>query len=293
MNIRRPTDLRKKSNTRDAKKHIIIAGVGIACLLTFIGVVIAVKQSNAFVIRTIEVLGVPTAYGEQIQRDLEAFSQGHSLLFRFLGANNVLAWDGSPKEFLAENPQFKTLHIQKDYARRTVTITVDGREKFGVWCSIEDATSDVVLVEEEGVTTTTEQQGIANKPDNACYWFDADGILFAKAPQVQSELFNRVYDSTGQSLGLRDKILPERLFVNVKKIFTLLEIAGINTKTVFISDIALEEVYTESVTDPRIMFSLRFDPFFSLSAINALKRSGEWSKLEYANFTVENRVAYR
>lgn len=288
MNIRRPSDIRKKQNTRDLKKKYIIAGGSVVFLLIGIGIAFGIRQSSVFHIGTVSVEGIPDAYGVQVRRDLEDFSREHSLLFRFLGSENMIAWDGTPRAFLDANPQFRDVRVMKDYMRKSITIIVDGREKFGVWCYAPSRGGEV-----EGAPTSTDVVSKEPGDREECYWFDRDGVLFARAPQVKSELFNRVYDSTGRSVGLREKILPDRLFINLAKIFKLMEMAQINTKTVFVSDLALEEVDVDSVSDPRIMFSLRFDPVFSLSAIDALKRSGEWSKLQYANFTVENRVSYR
>lgn len=280
--------MRKKQNTRDLKQKYIIAGGGVVFLLVAVGVAFGIRQSSAFHIGTVAIEGIPEAYGVQVRRDLENFSRDHSLLFRFLGSDHMIAWDTTPRAFLDANPQFRDVRVVKDYMRKSITIVVDGREKFGVWChaSVLDG-----MPGEASTSTDVNSEGGENREE--CYWFDRDGVLFARAPQVKSELFNRVYDSTGRSIGLREKILPDRLFINLAKVFKLMEMAQINTKTVFVRDLALEEVDVDSVSDPQIMFSLRFDPAFSLSAIDALKRSGEWSRLQYANFTVENRVSYR
>ncbi|AKM78208.1 MAG: hypothetical protein UY31_C0010G0002 [Candidatus Wolfebacteria bacterium GW2011_GWE1_48_7] len=293
MNIRRPSDIRKKQNKRDSKKKYIIAGGSAVFLLLVVGSVFGIRQTSLFRIDSVFVEGIPEAYGVQVRRDLESFSRDHSLVFRFLGSGNMIAWDGTPSAFLDANPQFRDVRILKDYMRKSVTIIVDGREKFGVWCH-DPARSTLMPIEEGAASTTTNNEEYEEEePDDTCYWFDRDGVLFARAPQVKSELFNRVYDSTGRSIGLREKILPDRLFVNLAKIFKLMEMAQINTKTVFVRDLALEEVDTDSVSDPRIIFSLRNDPLFALSAIDALKQSGEWSGLHYANFTVENRASYK
>lgn len=291
MNIRRPSDIRKKQDRRDSKKKYIIAGVSVVFLLVTIGIVFGVRQSPVFRVATVTVEGVPEAYGVQVQRALEEFSREHSLVFRFLGAGNMIAWDGTPSDFLLANPQFRDVRVMKDYMKKTVTIIVDGREKFGVWCHTE-LSEDTVAESVDDDAITTDMTPTANT-EESCYWFDRDGVLFARAPQVKSELFNRVYDSTGRTIALRDKILPDAMFANLAKVFKLMEMAQINTKTVYVRDLALEQVDADSVTDPRVIFSLRFDPSFSLSAIDALKRSGEWGGLQYANFTVEDRVSYR
>lgn len=292
MNIRRPTDLHRRRDRQDARKKYIIVGAGVIFLSLLGGALFAVKRSDFFAVRAIETFGVPADYGDQVRRDLEDFSRMHSLAFRFLGANNMLAWSDDLGEFLDANPQFKMVRVQKDHVRRTIKITIGGREKFGVWCGVtrRDAVQPPA---EDGAVITVDDEAVGIESMDACYWFDRDGMIFAKAPQVQSELFNRVYDSTGRTLALRDAILPDRLFVNLVEIFTLLEVAEINTKTVFISDLALEEVYADSVSDPTLYFSLHASPGFALSAINAIKKEGHWDALSYIDLRSENRAYYK
>lgn len=292
MNIRRPTGLRRKRDKQDARKKIILAGVG-AVFLLLIGVsVFAIKRAEIFAIRTIEISGVPVAYGEQVKNDMEEFYHTHSWTFRFLGAGNILAWDDDSDQFLDANPQFKEVRVQKNYLRRTIRIIIDGREKFGVWCAVEKG-AVAAPPANDAVATTTDGAVVGGMPSHECYWFDRDGVLFAKAPYVQSELFNRVHDATGRTLALRDKILPDRLFVNLVKIFALLERAGINTKTVSLDNLALEEVSTDSVSDPTLYFSLHGSPDFALGAIDAIKKGGSWHTLNYVDFRADNRAYYR
>lgn len=288
MNIRRPADIRRKSNKRSSKKQIIIIGAGVLFLLLLGGSVFAVRQSALFRVGSITVTGVPDVYGQQVLKNLDDFSRRHSLLFRFLGSGNMISWGSNEKEFLDANPDIKELRVSKEYFKHTIEISVEGREKFGVWCHQGEGAS-----RDSGVATSTSVTGSADDNSEDCYWFDPDGILFARAPLIRSELFNRVFDSTGRSLSLKDKILPDRLFANLVRIFKLLEVGQINTKTLVLSDLALEQVEADSVSDPRVIFSLRFDPSFSLSAIDALRKSGEWRRLQYANFTVENKVSYK
>lgn len=293
MHIRRPSDVRKKQDKRDLKKKYVIMGGGVVFLLGIVGLLFAVRQATMFRIVATSVEGIPEAYGAQVQRDLADFYRDRSITFRFLGSSNIVAWDGTPTAFLDANPQFRDVRVIKNYMRKSITIVVDSREKFGVWCRIAAPVAVVDEAQESSATTTEEEVVKEDDRSESCYWFDRDGVLFARAPQVQSELFNRVYDSTGRTLALREKIVSDRLFVNLAKVFKLMEMAQINTKTVFLRDLALEQVDADSVSDPQIVFSLRFDPSFALSAIDALKRSGEWNGLQYANFTVEDRVSYR
>lgn len=288
MNIRRPADIRRKRDKKNSKKQIIAIIGGILCIAVLVGVIFAIQRSSLFRVRSLTVEGVSDAYGQQILGNLDAFSKQHSLLFRFLGDRNMIAWGGNEEAFIEANPDIKEMHIEKEYFSRTILIKVIGREKFGVWCHQGNGPS-----QDSGDASSTAGTLSTGDSSEACYWFDGEGVLFAKAPLIRSELFNRVFDSTGRSLGLRDKVMPDRLFQNLIRIFKLLEVAQVNTKTVALSDLALEQVEADSVSDPVIIFSLRFDPSFSLSAIDALKKSGAWTKLHYANLTVENKVSYK
>lgn len=290
MNIRRPIETKKKKDRQDSKKRLALIVGSIAMFSIVIAVVFGIKQSSLFRVSVISVKGVPEAYGAQVKQLLGDFSRERSGVFRFLGSDNMVAWDSTPKEFLAEHPEFTVVRLEKDYVRKTITIEVSSREKFGVWCRESQRS---MTVSGEDVVASTGDIVTVDDSTEQCYWFDRDGIVFARAPKVESELFNRVYDFTGRTLGLRDEILPSRLFVNLVRIFKLMEVAQINTKTVALYDLALEEVEADSVSDPKTIFSLRFDPSFSLSAIDALKKNGTWRGLQYANFTVENRVSYR
>lgn len=270
----------------------MVAFAGVVFLSLVAGVLFTVKRSSLLEVRAFEVSGVPAVYGEQVRRDLEDFSRTHSWAFRALGANNILAWNNNQREFLAENPQFRSLRVQRDLFRHTIKVVVDGREKFGLWCGAVGGDVAVGVSEADSATSsdaTIPFTGVTFE----CHWFDRDGVLFAKAPQVQSELFNRVYDSTGRSLGLRDKVLPDRLFTNLTSIFGLLESAQINTKTVFIRNLELEEVEVVSISDPTLYFSLHASPDFAMSAIDAIKRSGDWKNITYIDLRVEDRAYYR
>lgn len=288
MNIRRPADIRRKRDRKNSKKQIIGIIAGILFITILIGGVFVIQRSSLFQVRSLTVDGVSDAYGQQILSNLGGFSKQHSFLFRFLGDRNMIAWGGDEKAFIEANPDIKEMHIEKEYFKHAIVIKVVGREKFGAWCHQGGlATQGSELASSTGEVLST------GDSSEECYWFDREGVLFAKAPLIRSELFNRVFDSTGRSLALRDKIMPDRLFQNLVRIFKLLEVAQINTKTVSLSDLALEQVEADSVSDPLIVFSLRFDPSFALSAIDALRKSGEWTRLRYANFTVENKVSYR
>ena len=220
---------------------------------------------------------------DKLLSDLKNFYAQTTIAGKFLGDNNLLAWNAPVQDFLKTHPQLKELIIKRDFLKREVFIEAKDRKQFGIWCAEISPSMTEINATSSQETSSSSQ----------CFWFDEDGVAFQEAPIVESEIFYRVKDLSGQPINLGDKIISEMLIPNLKKIFQLLESANINTKTVSITDLTLEEVRVDSVSDPKMFFSLRFDPTFALNAIDSLKKSGQWNKISYINFTVENRAYYK
>ncbi len=159
MNIHRSSERKKRRSAFDSKQKAALVGGLIGGLLLIGGVVFVAKRSSLFVVRSVDVKGIPQAHAEQLRNDLAEFSLNHSRISRFLGDRNIIAWDGNPKDFLKMYPQFKDMDIEKNYFSRQIVITVAEREKFGVWC----ATAATSL---NGASSTTSVD-IGNESD--CY----------------------------------------------------------------------------------------------------------------------------
>ena len=263
-------------------KLIIFLSVFVFLALVFGGGYL-VYASDFFKIKNIEVVGVKDFSKEDLVADLKDFFKNQSKTSLFLGSDNILVWRVEVNAFLAKTPQLKNLIVQKDILSRFVKVEVVEREKFGIWCLIK---KNITL---ENTSSTVEQAGV----NENCFWFDKEGILFVEAPVIEGELFNKVIDSTGRDLKLGDKILDDRLLENLVKVFEVFDTVDLKSKTIFINDLKIEEVTVMPAGFPKTLFSLRFDPRFSIVAIDALKKSGRWQKVEYADFRVENKVYYK
>jgi hypothetical protein len=125
---------------------------------------------------------------------------------------------------------------------------------------------------------------------SGCLWFDKNGIIFEEAPLVEGNLINNVDDFSGRSFKLGESVLGEKFFSNLLKIFDVLEKSDLGIKSLRLERIELQEIHTES--SPRIYFSLRFDPYFGLSAIQSLKNLG-LNRVAYIDLRVENRAYYK
>ncbi len=270
----------KENNPRTKLKVFLIA-------LLFLAVIGAggylVYASGFFKIKNTEISGLKNYSKENLIADLKDFFKNRSVISSFLGPENVLIWTADVGAFLSKEPQFKNLIVQRDILSRFVKVEVTEREKFGIWCLIK---KNITL---ENTSSTAEQTG----ENENCFWFDKDGIIFVEAPTIESELFNKVVDSTGRDLKLGDKVLDSRLVENLVKVFNVFDEVDVKSKTVQLSDIKSEEVVIKPVLFPASFFSLRFSPDFSIAAIKTLKKDKRWDKIQYADFRVENRVYYK
>ncbi|MFA4827499.1 MAG: hypothetical protein WC596_04625 [Candidatus Shapirobacteria bacterium] len=270
--------------TSKSKIKLIVFLLVFAFLALVFGGGYLVYASDFFKIKNIEVAGVKDFSQEDLVASLKDFFKNQSKISSFLGPDNILVWRAEASPFLAKNPQLKNLNIEKDIFNRSVKINAQEREKFGIWCLEINSISD------QETTSSTLDNGF--KEEN-CYWFDKEGVVFVEAPVIEGELFNKVIDSTGRNLKSGDKVLDDRLLENFVKVFEVFDAVNLKSKTIFINDLKTEEIAVMPAGFPKTLFSLRFDPRFSIVAIDILKKSGRWQKVEYADFRVENKVYYK
>ncbi len=229
---------------------------------------------------------------EELTAELKQFFDSRTFFDSILGSRNILVWDNDLSKFLNQHPQWQFLKIDKDYFKRQIVITGEERKKFGLWCQSAKASAGTTAA--KTATDTTEMTGEKNNLAlSKCQWFDEKGIIFLEAPSVESEIFNRVDDYSGRELEMGNFVLPEEMIGNLVAVFNILETAGVNARTAILKDLALEEISVEPKSGPRLIFSLNREPSFVAPAIDSLKKSGQWDKLQYVNFTVENRAYYK
>jgi cell division septal protein FtsQ len=192
--------------------------------------------------------------------NLKIFFVNKTEIARFLGPDNILIWSNDLGGF-AKNPEIAGLKIEKDYSGRQIKISVQQREKFGIWCL-----------------------------DNGCLWFDGNGAVFGEAPQAEGNLINKVRDFSGKNLNPGSFVLEEKFMGNLAKIFYFLGKSGLGIRSLELKNNEFQEVETDS--SPKIYFSLRFDPFFGLAAVNSLRQFG-LDKVDYIDLRVENRAYYK
>jgi cell division septal protein FtsQ len=274
-------------NEKQQRKRRRILKLKIFGILTvffiFVGALIyLVGWSPLFQIKKFAVEPTDIEENKELIQEIKNSFVGSSKLISFLGLkqDNILIWKTEADNFYKNYPWIADLKIDKDYFNRKITIEVKKREKFGIWCS---------LTNDQQSTTNTRQLIVSD-----CWWFDGEkGIIFSKAPSSEGELINKVLDSSGRSLKAGEPIFSnKKLIENLLKIFEVLEKAELKVKTLKLEKIETQEVIVDSITVPKIYFSLRISPEFSLAALQSLKNLG-LEKIEYIDLRVENRAYYK
>ncbi len=250
---------------------VLVIGVG---YLVVYSPLFRIKQIN------VEMSGVSnidenlrTSEIKELIENLKNFFANQSKITEFLGPENILIWKPEKSaEFLKNYPQIEELKIEKHYLGREIKISVSERERFGIWCQL----------------TTNNQQPTTNN----CYWFDKKGVIFSEALRVEGQLINKVDDFSGRSLSLGEPALEEKFLSNLIKIFEILEKSGLKIKSLKLENLELQEIVTDSSLMPKIHFSLRIDPEFTLAVLESIKKIG-FGKTEYIDLRVENRAYYK
>lgn len=185
-----------------------------------------------------------------------------------LGSDSYFSWKTNAN-YTA--PNASSIKVEKNLLTRTVTLTVEPRDRFMVWCSDEPDPDATVGA--------------------GCFWVDQTGTIFERAPITDGQLVQAIYDNaTENQFALGKQILDKKSFDSVSKIFKSDIIKQIGIASITLSR-SLQEITATTNSGTKLIFSMRFDP--EASALPALAKFIETiglNKLTYVNMTVENRA---
>lgn len=275
----------KERKKRRQWLKVKIYGGFIIFFALILGAAHLILYSSLFEVKNFEVSGNQNVKSEEIINALKNTAVMKSKLAALLGPDNILSWKSDDlKSITNVFPQISDIKIENNYLSRQVKIAIQEREKFGVWC----------LINQQSTTSSDESTVNIQQSVNKCFWFDKNGVLFSDALYTQGNLINRVNDFSGRSLKLGDLALKEIFWENLVKIFYVLDKSGLEIKSLTLKNLQDQEIVAESENGslPKIYFSLKFDPGFGLAAIESLKNTG-LDKLEYIDLRVENRAYYK
>jgi hypothetical protein len=256
------------SRRRRVRRALFWGGIVIAIALLIAGVLWLVARSNFLKIREVEISGATYIPEEQI-REFFNLHVAQGRIGKFLGPDNVFAWpEEFSKEDLVDLPAASSIEIERRIFDRKISVTVEERERVGIWCFSE-------------------------AEPKRCFWFDPNGILFMPGYFAEGNLIPLLEDHSREPLALGERALEARFLPNLVSIFSALDSIHLSISEVRLSDLGREEVEARTYEGPRLLFSLRFPSAGVPDAIKAVEKITALSKLQYVDFRVENKVYYK
>lgn len=180
----------------------------------------------------------------------------------FLGENNFLIWPNGDID--VSGTSLLMAKADKDWLRRSIKISVQERELFGIWCL---------------------QNGI-------CYWVDQNGLAFEEAPETEGSLILKILDQDRKEPLLGSKIIEDRFLGNLLALLANLKKMNLPVKKM-VFDRKLQELRLEMYQGPDLLFSIRFDPASIFGSLQSLLGSLDLKKISYIDLRVENRIFYK
>ena len=289
------SDVYKKENRR--RRRVILGLIFLIVYGVFLGGAWLVIRSPLFQIQKIEISGNKTISNDDILAFVSRRMSHGSFWKQLLGAENILVW---PENFSSDDlriiPELKSLSVKKDYGKRSIGISVEERQPFAVWCFMKpQMNADETLINADTSNGNISENPRGNLRESAsdCWWLDDNGVLFARALQVEGNLITVVNDYSQKNLGLGSDILPSEFISNIFSVFKVISGGDFSVKEIRLNNINLQEVEVDTYSGPKLYFSLRFPADNALAVIQSLKNQPGLDKLQYIDFRLENRAYYK
>jgi hypothetical protein len=247
-----------------------------------LGVFLVIVKLPVFQAQKITIQGASTVSRDAVTNLLEAsiihtndtITGSHDGWKALLGFKNMLIWpDALSSQTIAIIPQLAGVTIAKDYLFHTVTVTVTERQPFAVWCLM------------------AAQKSIGG--DQQCFWFDRQGIVFEKTLETQGSAAFVVHDYAQHILSLNQSILSDMFAANMISILDVLRASGVSVQEIALHDFSLQQIDVTTNHGPTLHFSLRFRATNDQIALQEILAKPGFNKLQYIDFTVENRAYYK
>ncbi len=279
------SDKQKKRKRRRRYAYAILA-----CAFVFflaLGTAWVAFRSPWLRIKNITITGNNAVSSDSVTTLLQSsVLRDHNFLKSLLGINNMLIWPSTlATSDLVFIPQLASVALAKDYFSRTVTIEVAERAPFGIWCFVSGISGSLAPA---AVASGTAALGNEN-----CYWFDSQGVLFARTFDTQGSLMFAIHDYSQSGRGLNNKVLPDEFVPNFVSIMNVIRASGVQVDDVALKDIGLQEIDVATYDGPTLHFSLRFPADEDLAVLQSLMAKPGFDNLAYIDFTVENRAYYK
>lgn len=258
-------ELLAPSRRKTRRRRMILAwSIIIASILVVGGIVYLTFFSNLVRVKQFTIQGNRVEGSDELQQLLIKKLDMRGWFRRALSSNNILYWVGVGEMRDSGIPAASMVVVHANILSRTVSVEIKEREFSGVWCA------------------------------TTCVGFDADGIAYFLAPDVEGQLLLKVQDENGGAVTLGEPVFQDA--TALKHIFQTLVImkeGGIAIDKVTIKDVAIREWELQSTKGTIFKFSLDFIPANLKSVLQNIGERAKLENLSYVDMRVENRVYFK
>ncbi len=270
--------IRSPEKQKAHKKKMRLLSVAVfLCVGAFVWLVIYIPSLSSLQIKNIVVRGNKVLTEDEIKKKLgEELSGKYLYLFP---KTNIFLYprEALQKDLLAAFPRIANLSVSLD-AKRTLTVSLVEREPFALWCGPE-------ITEPEA--------------DDACFYLDESGFVFAHAPHFSGNAYFKFYGKGNMPAGdpAGHDFLSLVSYRHILKVKEELESFGVHPVKIFVEEDG--GAFLTEAGGYGIRFNLDQDISSLKSNMQAVFRSSSWGgiatsgALEYLDFRFGNKVYYK
>ncbi|MGC9046624.1 MAG: hypothetical protein ACP5IC_00685 [Minisyncoccia bacterium] len=249
------------------KKWIIISVISLTIVFV-IFLLFVVFYSNLFTVKKINV----QFNGLDLNKSIVLTQIEKNIIIKqkfkaFLGPNNILFWLSLPSiNVLDINSYIKSITISANLFSKNVDIVLNSRKPLGVYCFM----------------------------NNSCYVFDDEGVLYTLAPTVYGSLIIKINDSNSRYVILGSDVLQNKQwFNNMITIINILRNNNFNVDNIVIKNLDLREWSATLNKHINVDFGFESNVENFDQILTGLKSRIDFSKINYIDFRIENKVFYK
>ncbi len=230
-------------------------------LLIFALIFYILAYSPVFQIREFEIAGAKRLSDQSVLNIVRPIVI-RGKMGAFLGIKNLLIWQ--EKDLDVSKTALLEAQVSRDWIRQTVSIQIKERERLAIWCD----------------------------QYNNCYWIDENGIMFEEAPETEGSLILTVFSNSKKTSIKGLGISEQRFIENIIKALKGISAMRLPVKKILFDE-RLQELRVETYSGPDLLLSIRFDPTSNLNSLKSLEEKTSFSKIDYVDLRVENRLYYK
>lgn len=219
-----------------------------------------------FRFRDVAVSGNNLVSALEIRQALFALRTSKSNVLASLGGDHVLSWLWGREQEL-DIPEVRRATVAVDVLKRRMEVTVMERAPAGIFCTKE----------------------------KICHVFDAEGVMFARAPSATGQLILRI---TEGEQAVEEPSWGERLFGsrdinNFSEVRETLVARGIAVREIRLRAAELNEWETLLADGKTLYFDRDFIPGDFGAVVDAFIAREDFARVRYFDFRVPNKIYFR